>query len=355
MIYKLILQKQAAVRLVGFIALALLLGITHEVRAQELSEVTLVTAVPNMSFSAIWAAEQLRFFEEEGVRATVATAGGGAPCVAAVVGRSADFCATSSDGLILAQLQGAPLIAVQAHNRNVTLSITVNKEIVDRAGLTRESPLEDRLKLLTQLHTIGVTSPGAVSHQIFKFLISKVGGDPDKLKFAFLGGAQLPAALINNVVQAFAQSPPSAEITEAAGRGYVLIPLARGELPELTDYPFEVLVARSDVIESKPAVTRAVCRAISRAGALIRNDPQKAKAALRAHRLFSPGRLEEGVFELAFSMIESAIPEWGNMTEEGWQKVIDFSSGAGIIDASAQGVSAREGLLWTNEFVGTGP
>ena len=353
--YKPKLQKKAAVRLMGFIALTSFLGITHEVRAQELPEVTLVASVPNMAFSAIWAAEQLQFFEDEGVRVTVVSAGGGSPCVAAVVGRSADFCAVSSDGLILARLQGAPLIAVQAHNRSVTLSIAVNKEVVDRAGLTRESPLEDRLKLLTQLHTIGVTSPGSVSYQIFKFLIRKVGGDPDKLKFAFLGGAQLPSALINNVIQAFAQSPPSAEITEATGRGYVLIPLARGELPELTDYPFEVLVARPDVIQSKPAITRAVCRAISRAGALIRSDPQKAKAALRTHRLFNPGRLDEAVFELAFSMIEPAIPEWGNMTEEGWQKVIDFSSASGIIDGSAEGVSAREGVFWTNEFVGTGP
>ena len=76
---------------------------------------------------------------------------------------------------------------------------------------------------------------------------------------------------------------------------------------------------------------------------------------MRAHRLFYPGRLEEKVFDLAFSMIEPAIPKWGNMTEEGWQKVINFSREAGMIDASAQGISAREGVLWTNKFVGTGP
>jgi NitT/TauT family transport system substrate-binding protein len=353
MFHKPLFRKNTVLLLAGFTVL--FSGAPLSIQAQELPQINLVTAVPNMAFAAIWAAEELKLFEEEGVRATVASAGGGSPCVAAVVGGSADFCAVSSDGLILAQQQGAPLMAVQAHNRNITLSVTVSKEVVDRAGLTRESPLEDRMKLLTRLQTIGVTSPGAVSYQIFKFLIRKAGGDPDKLKFAFLGSPQLPPSLMNNIIQAFAQSPPQGETTEAAGKGYVLIPLARGEIPELTNYPFEVLVARSDVIKSKPDITRAVCRAISRAGALIRNDPPKAKAALRAHRLFNPGRLEEAVFELAFSMIEPAIPAWGDMNEEGWQKVIDFAIGAGMIEASAQGLSAAEGVLWTNEFVGTPP
>jgi NitT/TauT family transport system substrate-binding protein len=182
---------------------------------EELPQVNVLTAVPNMAFSAVWVAEQARLFEEEGVRATVAAAGGSAPCVAAVVGRSAEFCAFTSDGLILARAGEAPLIAVQSHNQNVTLSVTVLKEIVDQAGLTRESPLEERMRLLTRLQTIGVTSPGAVSYQIFKFLIRKAGGDPDKLKFAFLGSPQLPPSLMNNIIQAFALSPPQGEITEA--------------------------------------------------------------------------------------------------------------------------------------------
>ena len=46
---------------------------------------------------------------------------------------------------------------------------------------------------------------------------------------------------MNNVIDALAQSPPSAEVTEAAGKGYVLIPLGLGEVPELTNYPYEVL------------------------------------------------------------------------------------------------------------------
>ncbi|MGE5216293.1 MAG: ABC transporter substrate-binding protein [Chloroflexota bacterium] len=323
-----------------------------EAQQKELGEVTILTAVSNMAFSAIWVAEQLKYFEQEGVRAKITPAGGGAPCQNAVVGRSANFCASSSEGLVLAQMEGAPLIAIQAHNRNLTLSIAIRKAITDKFKVTRKSPLNDRIKVLTELGTIGATSPGAVSEQIFKFLVAKVKGDPSKLKFAYLGGTELPAALMNNVIDAIAQSPPSAEVTEAAGKGYVLLPLGLGEVPELTNYPYEVLMARPDWADQNSALATATSRAISRAGALYHSNPSAFKAALRAHRYSNKAKLDDKVFDLAYSMIAPAMPTWGNMNQEGWQKVLDFSLGAGIIKDRAKAPSAKEGVLWTNKFAG---
>lgn len=342
---------------IGLAALFIaLFCVTSRARAQkDLPEVTIATAVSNFAFAALWVAEQLNYFEKEGVRAKITVAGGGSPCQAAVVGRSVNFCASSSEGLILARLEGAPMIAIQAHNSNLTLSVGVRKEIAEKAKLTRESPLAERLKLLTRLGTIGATSPGAVSEQIFKFLVGKAGGNPDRLKFAYLGGAQLPAALMNNVIDAAALSPPSMEGTEAAGRGYVLIPLGRGEVRELTDYPYEVLMVRPDWAEQNPRLATAVARAISRGGALFNTNPSEARAALRAHRFSNPQRLKDEVFNLAYDMIKDAMPKWGNMSEQGWQRVIDFSLGAGIVKDPSKAPSAKEGLLWTNKYVGKGP
>jgi NitT/TauT family transport system substrate-binding protein len=338
---------------ISVILLSLFLVIPQaKAQQKEMPEVTIATAVSNMAFAALWVAEQLKYFEQEGVRAKITVAGGGSPCQTAVVGRSVNFCASSSEGLVLAHVEGAPLIAIQAHNRNLTLSLAVRKEIADKFKVNRKSPLNDRLKVLTHLGPIGATSPGAVSEQIFKFLVVKTGGDPTKLKFVYLGGTELPVSLMNNVIDALALSPPSAEITEAAGKGYVLIPLGLGEVPELTDYPYEVLMARPDYAEDNRKVVTAVARALSRAGALFHTNPEAAKAALRAHRFSDPKKLEDKVFELSFSTVRPAIPSWGNMSSEGWKKVINFAAGAGIIKDRAKTPSAEEGLLWTNKFVG---
>jgi NitT/TauT family transport system substrate-binding protein len=336
------------------LALLSLFALAPQVKAQQkdMPEVTIATAVSNLAFAALWVAEQLKYFEQEGVRAKITVAGGGSPCQSAVVGRSVNFCASSSEGLILAHVEGAPLVAIQSHNRALTLSVVVRKELADKFKLTRKSPLNARLKALSQLGPIGATSPGAVSEQIFKFLVTKSGGDPSKLKFVYLGGPQLPASLMNNVVDAFALSPPSAEITEAAGKGYVIIPLGLGEVPELTDYPYEILMARPDYVEDNRKLATAVARALSRAGALFHSKPEAAKAALRAHRFSNPKTLEDKVFELSFDTVKPAIPRWGNMSTEGWKKVINFAAGAGIIKDPSKVPSAEEGLLWTNKFVG---
>jgi NitT/TauT family transport system substrate-binding protein len=341
------LPAMVAAALIGLLAAPQARG-----QQKDMPEVTIATAVSNMAFAALWVAEQLKYFEQEGVRAKVTVAGGGSPCQSAVVGRSVNFCASSSEGLVLARVEGAPLVAIQAHNRTLTLSLAVRKEIAEKHQLTRKSPLSARLKVLSQLGPIGATSPGAVSEQIFKFLVAKAGGDPTKLKFVYLGGTELPSSLMNNVIDAFALSPPSAEVTEAAGKGYVLIPLGLGEVPELTDYPYEVLMARPDYAEDNRKIATAVARAVSRGGALFHTKPEEAKSALRAHRFSAPGKLDQKVFDLSFDTVQPSMPRWGNMSNEGWKKVINFAAGAGIIKDKSKTPSAEEGLLWTNKFVG---
>ena len=329
-------------------------GAMPQARAQqkELPEVTLLTAVPNFAFAAIWVAEQLKYFEQEGVRIKITPAPSGSVCLNAVVGRSTNFCASTSEGLVLARVEGAPAIAIQAHNRAMTLSVVLRKAIVDKLGLTRESPIAARIKALTQLGTIGATGPGAASEQIFKFLVKKAGGIGTILKFVYIGAPELPPSLMNNVIDAYALSPPSAEITEPSGKGYVLIPLGKGEVPELTDYPYEVLMVRPDYVEANPKIAMAVARAISRGGALFRSKPEEAKAALRSHRLSTKDKLPDDVFELSYSMVANAMPPWGTMSAAGWQKVINFATGAGIVKDLAQAPSNKEGVLWTNKYVG---
>jgi len=349
------MQKRAAfaIGIIALTAFILLAGVTPETRGQQkdLPEVTMLTAVPNFAFAAIWVAEQLKYFEQEGVRVKITPAPSGSVCLNAVVGRSTNFCASTSEGLVLARAEGAPAMAIQAHNRTMTLSIVLRKAIVDKLGLTRESPIGARLKALTQLGTIGATGPGAASEQIFKFLVKKVGAGGTVLKFVYIGAPELPPSLMNNVIDAYALSPPSAEITEPSGKGYVLIPLGKGEIAELTDYPYEVLMVRPDYVEANSKIAMAVSRAISRGGALFHSKPEEAKAVLRSHRLSTKDKLADDVFELSYNMVAGAMPTWGTMSAAGWQKVINFATGAGIVK-EAQAPSNKEGVLWTNKYVG---
>src|SRR3972149_9777363 len=112
-------------------------------------------------------------------------------------------------------------------------------------------------------------------------------------------------------------------------------------------------MVRPDYVEANPKIAFAVARAISRGGALFRSKPEEAKAALRSHRLGA--KLANDVFELSYSTVANAMPPWGTMSAAGWQKVINFATGAGIVKDLSQAPSNKEGVLWTNKYVGKAP
>src|ERR1043166_6142365 len=118
-------MRTPMMRTMALAGVIFLFGALPRVQAQqkELPEVSILTAVPNFAFAAIWVAEQLKYFEAEGVRAKITASPSGSVCLNAVVGRSANFCASTSEGLVLARVEGAPVIAIQAHNRAMTLSV----------------------------------------------------------------------------------------------------------------------------------------------------------------------------------------------------------------------------------------
>jgi hypothetical protein len=147
--------------------------------------------------------------------------------------------------------------------------------------------------------------------------VPKVKGDPGKLKFVYLGGTELPSALMNNVIDALAQSPPSAEISEAAGKGYVLLPLG----PRRSGGTHELSSRSSDgatgLGRAEPnSCNRCVTRGLT-AGALYHSNPSGLQSCAARASLFGQIKLEDNVFDLAYSMIALAMPTWGNMNQEG--------------------------------------
>ena len=71
-------KARGAIGVIAVTVFLLLAGITPQARAQqkELPEVSMLTAVPNFAFAAIWVAEQLKYFEQEGVRIKITPAPG---------------------------------------------------------------------------------------------------------------------------------------------------------------------------------------------------------------------------------------------------------------------------------------
>jgi hypothetical protein len=105
----------------------------------------------------------LKYFEQEALASRSHPAGGGAPCQNAVVGYSGTFTLRVPKDWCWRKSKARLLIAIRAHNRNLILSIAGRKPITDKFKVHALEPLNDRIKVLTELGTIGATSPGAVN------------------------------------------------------------------------------------------------------------------------------------------------------------------------------------------------
>ena len=73
---------------------------------------------------------------------------------------------------------------------------------------------------------------------------------------------------------------------------------------------------RPDWADQNPKLASAAARAVSRGGALFHSNPEQAKATLRAHRFSDPTKLDEQIFNLAYSMVVDVTPRWGDMNQD---------------------------------------
>ena len=167
-------------KLPGLIVFAALIGRPAPLPAQQkdLPGGKHSTAVSNMAFSAIWVAEQQKYFEEEGFAPRSPRPAGVRPVKPPGWPLGAPLRFELGRACTRAKSKACPRSRFRRTTAISTLSIALRKAITDKFKLSRNSPLNDRIKVFTELGTIGATSPGAVSEQIFKFLVLKVKGDP---------------------------------------------------------------------------------------------------------------------------------------------------------------------------------
>ncbi len=307
----------------------------------ELQKVRLAQSVAVMSFAPLLVAQKLNFFGYQGLDVEYVTLESGTNALQAVIGGSIDLSDSASTEVVGAVAKGADVIAVQ-NTVMMTLQVCVRKDWAESHGVSRQSPLEDRLKALKGA-TIGITGPGAVSDRAFRYLLVKYAGlNPDTdATFTQIGGSAMPGALDANQVQAFLQSPPNCGRTK---NGEVLVEPA--DVPTFKNYVHEVFYGMRDWIESHEDIVTKVATATSMGNNYILKYPDQALKILQ--ETFS--KVDPAVIEKGFK--ETILPQVladGKMSGDMWDNTNTVLVDAGIIDKP---VSTDEGGVWTNKYVG---
>ncbi len=293
----------------------------------------------------VFIAEAAGFFAEEGIDLELFEVESGALATAALVAGQVQI--TDADPFQAVELrrQGKQILFIYNLTKRVTLDMVMHPEVARAKGISRTTPLAQRLAALRGLK-LGITRPGAATDVYMRYYLKRAGIDPDRdvQLISIGGGGSLLAALRTRQIDAFHLSAPTPYIAEQDGYGVFIIKGSAGDVPELDGIIYTGIAVHNVYANRNPDVLRRWIRAAQKGYRLMRTDPTAAVTHLRKHVARDPALLARILPDLI-----SALSEDGVMSEQIMQRTLDFLFEIGEIRSKP---SAKEGILWTNRYLG---
>lgn len=327
-------------------AVTCMLGATAG-RAEE--TVSFATSSTSMLNLPLYVADVMGHFEENGVKPDIIQfSKGGATALAAVISRNADIYIGSTASAIRAVKSGTDAVIIGAVMTEYSLNVVVSREVAEKNGITADSPLDARLKVLRGL-TIGVTGAGSATSQIARYDLASAGYDPDRdARIAYVGsGGSMLGALASGNVNAIIGASPTVDIALVKQGGVTLINGNRGEHPGLKGLPQLSLVTTHSWLKDKPDNARAVVIALTAAMADIHGDDATVATAMEKVRAKYFPDIDKDVFASAWKNVTPAFPVSMAFPADGVQRNIDF-----LNEFSDEKVSIDAGMtVFTNDYI----
>ena len=319
------IRGHAAAMIVAAAAIFILgASVPHPSHAQvPKTKVTLTMGGDGLQFITQHIAMRGGFFAEEGLDAQTLDVGSGPRQVAAIMGGSSEFSSLGVIQVVKANAAGADLVAVSTAFDLIDIQIVLSNAVAQRTGITANMPMDQRVKLMTGLK-IAVTSPGSTTDTFVRTLFKSRGLDPDRsVQIQPMGGgSNMLAAMEKGATDGFAWGAPQAQMAVARNQGSIVVNPFAGDVPEVRGIPYLLLVTSRQTLEQKPQVIKAAVRAYTRAMKFARDNPDKARALVRAQ---FPD-IEEGIFNKAWEEYRKGIPGTPVITREQIDKTATWLS-----------------------------
>lgn len=273
--------------------------------AQAATALRIASAQQSIASIPVVVAIQQKLFEAEGITAEIIDFEGGGPAVQALAGGGVDLCICAGDhALRLASrgLGGAVLVAL-LDKHPYSLLAPIGSSASDLASL-RGKP-------------VGITSPGSLTDNTLRYLIRKLGFNPDSdYEIIAAGtGASMRAAIERGSVAAGMFTTPDVQAYMATGK-YKFV----ADFRDL-DYMALDLVAVGSWLKANDAAAHAVARAIVKAEKIIQTDPNAVRTAI--HERF-PSLSPDLVVTVARDAAQRSLSHDGHAQEAGFKTALEM-------------------------------
>jgi len=231
-------------------------------RAQPLEKKKITIAVGGKNllyYLPLTIAEQLKYFEAEGLEVEIVDFAGGARALQAVVGGSADVVSGAFEHTLNMQAKGQPMRAFVLQGRAPQIVLAVS---------TKTMP---NYKSLADLKgkKIGVTAPGSSTNIMSNFVLAKAGIKPTEVSYVGVGASQGAVAAVRaGQIDAISNLDPVITILQRAGDIRIISDTrdpAESEKVFGGPMPAACLYAPVPFVEKNPNTAQALANAIVRA------------------------------------------------------------------------------------------
>ncbi|MGH6877675.1 MAG: ABC transporter substrate-binding protein [Rhizomicrobium sp.] len=299
---------------------------------------------PLASYAPIYVAAAQGFDRDNGLKFDLIDIPTGAQNYGPLISGSLDVSSCVLDTVANLRMQGKNLISIYSLVDRPSVDLVLANAAM-KGGITPQSPLKDRLRMLRGLK-FGITTPHSPSDGFLRAILHEAGLDPEKdVQIVRIGSlAGLFAALKSGQIDGYVLSPPSPQQAEKAGVGKVFIDLSKGELPSLAHMDYMTLCSTNDFVERHPDTVRAFVKAIQQG-----NDWMRAHRGETEQIMQQPfPNVPSDVWAMSFPALMPTISEDGRFDAAQVANTYKIYLAIGQISKLPD---ANEGVTGTNRFL----
>src|SRR5262245_30814387 len=297
--------------------------------AQDLQKLRVTIPVPVFTFFPLYFAQENGYFAKEGLDVETISTNGDGPDVDALIAGSVQFTASTPNRLFMSYEQGKTLLDVMTLTNRMSIDCFMNKQIAEKAGLTADSPFDEKLKAMKD-QTVAGTRPGAFTYLVLLAYAKRAGLTPQKdVKIIGVGGpnSMLPAVENGQVAVACIGSP-TVELAVQRGKAIEFSRNLAGQDPAYNDFLFQHIYVRPDYAKENPEIVKKFIRGLLAAiNYLVDTPVDKYLPALKKHY---SGLSDEMLVDI-FQRTRATFKRDGVTTEESYRKVAEFLKETGAI------------------------
>ncbi|MFG0539743.1 ABC transporter substrate-binding protein [Pseudomonas sp. YQ_5] len=260
-------------------------------------------------------------FEKHGLDVELVKFKGGGAAASGLASRSVEFCSCATQNAINAKVKGADITLLGRMVGQYASNVVIHKDLADRLGLTADSTVEQRLAAFKGLR-LAVSGAGGSADFLVRFLGQEAGLNAEK-DFTLLylnNGAAMLAAFGQDKIDGFALSSPASDSAVIDHKGYTLLDMSAGMVPELDGYPSIALSARRQWANEHQDTVKAFLAALGDATKLINDQPQEAMKTVRSR--FEG--VNDQVYAAAWENNRKSFPQTPYLTDEEVERAIKF-------------------------------